>query len=144
MGDTGGCLMSTLRPGSSAGRGWIAHFTEEQLHQNGDLKYLSVRLRWTIMTSEAGCCCKRVWWTHPPERPSSDQDTVEGSHLAQEHLGGLSEATNEGNNALKSSGLRSLNYEPQCQDLTRRYSSTAAGSFPDAADIFLSFCAAES
>lgn len=136
--------MGTLRAGSSAGRGWIAHFTEEPLHQNEDLKYLSISLRWIIRTSAAGCHGRRVWWIHPPERPSSDQDTVEGSHLAQEHLGGLSEATNQGNNALKSFGLWSLNYEPRCQDLTRRYSSPAAGSFPDAADIFLSFCAAES
>lgn len=134
--------MSTLRPGSSAGRGWIAHVIEEQSHQNEDLKYLSVSLRWIITTSAAGCCCKRVWCTHPPERLSSHQDTVKGSHLAQGHLGGLSEATNQGNNALKSFWFVELNYEPRCQDLTRRYSSSAAGSFPDAADIFLSFCAA--
>lgn len=38
-----------------------------------------------------------------PEGRSSD--TVEGFHLAEEHLGGVSAATNQGNNALKSPGL---------------------------------------
>lgn len=70
MEDTGAVGMNTSTPGSPVQKGYIAHFRDEGLHQNEDLKHPRVRwggslwlVQWVVVVkSYCGPNCTRLWW----------------------------------------------------------------------------------